>query len=334
MSKKPSRMSQLMGLTEDIRGSEKPEPAIREPRTAPGQLMATLTGRDEAEKRAEQAETALAELKASHRASLWDLHEKPGRRRFKSAEEKAELEANMRREGMISAIVVERREEGGYWIIAGHHRVDNAQKFYDEGLEGWDGTVAIEVIEGSGADRKAFYSNLFHPSLPDFEKFEGLKKIAKEHALTTRKEISEFTGMALGTVNKLYSFDGLPENTLQLLSVRKNLIGANTAEKLSALAKDGKQDGVVASVIALAEDGQMTQDQAVQLAKNYEKPKAAEKPKKQSKVIKMGTKTYCTVTPAGNHLRLAFADEKLREAAEPIIADALAKIAALEKKSP
>ncbi len=304
------------------------------PRSSPARFMSELTGRDEAERRAEAAESALAELKASHRASLWDLHEKPGRRRFKSAEEKAELEANMRREGMISAIVVERRDEGGYWIIAGHHRFDNAQKFYDEKLDGWDGTVAIEVIEGTGADRKAFYSNLFHPSLPDYEKFEGLTKIAEENGLSTSVQISEFTGMAESTVRKLLKFGELPATVRELLSVRKNLLGANAVEKLAKLTNEGKAEAVTLAVseLATSKNGEMTQDQAVKLAEvGQKKEKPASTAKVSERPIRSGKAIFCKMVPVGKVIRLSFNNEENRAEAEQIIEEALTKLAALKK---
>ena len=123
-------------------------------------------------------------------AQISQLKKIPGRQRNLTAEEKKELRDNMASMGrIITPIVVEPEFDGVYAIIAGNNRFDNAVEL------GWE-TLPIFVFNGEPEENEdaAFYSNLMHPSLPDYEKYLGLKKIMARDG-KSQSELVKLTGL-------------------------------------------------------------------------------------------------------------------------------------------
>lgn len=330
-----NRAKELMGLTASV-APTRTEREKTPPRSAPGQMLDSLTGRDEALNRAEQAEAALAELKSKMRAKLSDLHEVPGRRRYKTPEEYAELKANIRKHRLLTPIDVEVRPEGGYNIVAGHHRTDILRELLAEGEPDFQDDAPIHIIESENTDQKAFYSNLFHPAMPDYEKWRGLQKIVDTdpEAGATYHSLSAHTGLSVATIGRLARFKELPNEAHEMLVKRPDAIGATTAQKLAQIAIKGGSEAVVEAIRDVIEKG-ITQEAAVTQAANRKKDPPAtqkDKPKESEPIkIKSGREVYCTMTPVGGALRLEFKTEGERLVAQQIIQEALDKLAQLER---
>jgi len=153
--------------------------------------------------------TAKLELmKYESELPLTDLHEVPGRKRHLTIEQLSELKANLANNPLTTPIAVRRREEGGYEIIAGHNRVNAYRELGRTKIL----SVVFEMTEDE-AERSAFYSNLLSPSLPDFEKFMGLRA-RMEHGKLTQEQVAKEAGVTQQSVSLLLSFSGLDRKSV------------------------------------------------------------------------------------------------------------------------
>lgn len=250
--------------------------------------------------------TAKLELmKYESELPLTDLHEVPGRKRHLTIEQLSELKANLANNPLTTPIAVRRREEGGYEIIAGHNRVNAYRELGRTKIL----SVVFEMTEDE-AERSAFYSNLLSPSLPDFEKFMGLRA-RMEHGKLTQEQVAKEAGVTQQSVSLLLSFSGLPKDAIRILdgAADKGLLGASAAAKLALIAKNGKQGRVVEAVQQLV-DGKLSQKAAVGYATSEEKAK----PKVTSpQIIRSGKKSFCSIRRAEKDIRISF-NEPVNEA--------------------
>ncbi len=243
--------------------------------------------------------TAKLELmKYESELPLIELHEVPGRKRHLTIEQFVELKANLANNPLTTPIAVRRREVGGYEIIAGHNRVHAYRELGRTKIL----SVVFEMTEDE-AERSAFYSNLLSPSLPDFEKFMGLRA-RMEHGKLTQEQVAKEAGVSQQSVSLLLSFAGLPKEAISILDSAsdKGLLGASAAAKLAQIAKNGKQGRVVEAVQQLA-DKKLSQIAAVGYAasENKIKPKVSI-----PKVIRSGKKSFCSIRRAEKDIRISF----------------------------
>lgn len=305
------KFAELMGLTETIepgRGARRPS----EPRTAPGQMINAFTGRDEALARAEIAEAELEALKAGLLIDLTRLTEKKGRRRNLSDVEFQELKANIRKHGLITPITV-RPDGDGFEIVSGHNRVRVYRELALEDAEQY-GRIKAYVdaqSEESKAEELAFYANLLHPDLPDYEKYVGLKRIQQANTnLTTARALSEHVGIGEQQVGRLLKIGDLPPDAVALVAENPKAFGASALAQFASLSADGHKERVIEAMLAVVRDG-LDQSKAVELVKAVPKEKTGTPgPKTESVTIKgAGNKKYCSLRAVKNVLRIEFADE-------------------------
>lgn len=321
-----NKRAQLFAQIQAIQVDEtEPKKDGGKPRTAVGQFGQLVRDRDDAVERADKAEAELNVARASREARLDDLHEVPGRRRKLSANKYAELKANIRSHGLSTPVSVRRRAEGGFEIVSGHHRWDVFRELHAEDPDGPWGTIRIDVHEDSDetkAEERAFYANLMHPSLPDYEKFLGLKKVQSRHPeLDTARALASHVGMGYDTVTRLLKFEELPEEALELVAAYPGHVGARAVKELVPLAQQGNAEAVVAAVksIIAGED----QGKAVIAAR---RPPTSTRPsgtQAKPETIKAGKHKYATLRGVKTTLRIDFANEQEREEVEMLVRDLL-----------
>lgn len=329
-----NRLKQLAEQTAGVGPTRREREAPGQPKAAPTRFMAEITGREEAEQRAQAAESRVAELEAQLKAGgtvklpVAECHVVPGRRRTLSDEAYAELRENLRQHPMIHPIVVRPRSDGsGYDIMSGSNR----RTIYAElGFTEIDAVLARTDPETTDDEELAFYANLLSPDLTDFEKYLGLVKITERSSVQlTHEDLAQRTGLLRQTVSKLLKFGELPEATRALLENNPAAIGLATAAKLAALTGQGKAEQVTAAVEQVVNKA-ITQEQAVAVATarpHAEKPAAGK-----TETIRRGRTTYCKVKPVGKTLRLDFESEEERARVEAIVLEVLRKAASESDK--
>jgi ParB family chromosome partitioning protein len=303
----------LGAKTASVKARTVEKPTDKGPRTAPGMLFGATQRIEAAEAKAEELEAKLKQAGLGRlMLPLDELHEKPGRRRKLSPEEYSDLKNNLANNEQATPIVVRRRPHGGYEVESGNNR---AHIFRELGrTEIWS---VIADSDDEQAELNAFYSNLLHPELPDFEKYLGFKKIIEKHPELTHAQIADKTGLSRSFVTQLLSFEELPKEALAMLAERSKGLGANAAQDLAALTKKGRAAQVVEAVAKIAA-GTMEQGKAVREAAADSAPKDVVKRPEPIR-IKVGRATYCEMQRAAKVLRLQFQSPEEAAAVEDAV---------------
>jgi ParB family chromosome partitioning protein len=327
------KLAELMGLTQNIEPTRN-ERKVAEPRTAPGRMINAITGRDEALDRAERAESELEALKASHLISLDDLQEVEGRKRNLSEQEFEELKANIRKHGLITPITVRKNAEGHFEIVSGHNRVKAFKELAMEDSAAFGKIKAyLDDSHESKADELAFYANLLHPDLPDFEKFQGLLKVRNANPqLTTARALAEHVGMGEVQLGRLLKIGDLPDAALELLEKHPRAFGVTALNQFAQIAVKGRKDDVVKAMKAVIFDG-LEQSKAVEMATGKRAPtKTAHAPDKPQVVtFRSGKLRYGSLRTANNVIRIELTDPAETAALQEILMQILEDRAKAQK---
>lgn len=220
-----------------------------------------------------------------------------GRKRHLSAEQYAELKANLEHNPLTSPITVRRATDDRYEIIAGHNRVQIFKELGREKIK----SVVLEMTDDE-ADKSAFYSNLLSVELSDYEKFIGLQARIKSRGLT-QEQVAEEAGISQSLVSLLLAFAKLPTAALSVLATAadKDILGSSVASKLAKLAQNGKEARVVEAVQKMA-NGEISQAAAVAAVES----EAAKSKPTEPIPIRSGKKIFCTMRRTERDVRLSF----------------------------
>ena len=317
----------LGARTAGIKARVVERPGDKPPRTGPGIHLDATARMHAAEAHAEELEAQLKLAGAGQplRIRLEDLHEVDGRKRHLAPAEYNELRDNLRINELVTPIAVRARAEGGYEVISGHNRL---QAYRD--LKKTDIPAVVRETGDAQADLNAFYANLLHPSLPDYQKYLGFKMIQRRMPGLASEEIATMTGKSRRHIEQLLKFDALPEAALAILASGPVDLGGNAAEALAKLAENGRAERVTAAIGKLAA-GEFNQKQAIAFASALDEKKPAPR-KSPVGTIRQGHAVYCTVTQASKVIRLEFASKDEAVAAEQVVREALNKLAQAGKK--
>lgn len=268
-------------------------------------------------------EQKLKELDATHResganyVSLDRLHKVEGRQRQLTIEQRAELKANMKALGrLITPLTVELRADGDYDIVSGSNRFDFAKEL------GWQ-SVPIFIFSGTHAEAEvsAFYANLLHPSLPDYEKYLNFKRIVQSTG-KSQKDLIEESGLSASTVYAIFAFDKLPQSVLNYVQKRPDLFSQKLATKLAALAEDGKEEGVLKACEAFVGNDKLTHADVIKIAEQKRvksDPATQVKAEISNRTVKKGRAQIAKLRGAQKTLRIEFSSEELRQSIEELV---------------
>jgi ParB family transcriptional regulator, chromosome partitioning protein len=124
-------------------------------------------------------------------------------RRYFAEDKLAELAVSILERGLLQPIVVRRRAEGGYQLLAGERRFRAAQ------LAGLDRLPAV-VREGGDALEIALIENLQREDLGPLEEAEALAALVDRHGYSHR-EIADLLGKSRPYVSNTLALTRLPE---------------------------------------------------------------------------------------------------------------------------
>ncbi len=115
----------------------------------------------------------------------------------------AELEASIRKQGVVTALTVREDGDGGYIVVAGERRLLAAK---GAGLT----RVPVLIRPGDDALAAAIAENLIRRDLDVIEEAEALTRLAKAENLTTQKAIGARVGKSAGWVGERLRLLKLP----------------------------------------------------------------------------------------------------------------------------
>lgn len=234
-----------------------------------------------------------AEKRAVRLIALEDLHEVPGRRRKLTDEQFAELCENLRSNPLVTPITVAPRDEGGYEIISGNNRRAAYAALGKSHIE-----AIVRDTAGIQAEIDAFYANLLHPSLLDYEKYHGFKR-REQQTGKSRSELAAEAGISPSTVTELFSFERLPEEVHRQLEEKPHILGLKAAVKLAQAIEAGKEELVIEAVQMLARDSKFTQVQAIAHATGVKSPAPA---RPQALVVRDGNQIFAKIVAKDNRI--------------------------------
>lgn len=305
--KRNERLMKTMGIQPELeRKNNDSAPVV--PKSGPGVLMS---------QRATQAKLEKAEAELEHykfkKIPLTDLHEVEGRKRTLSKEAFDELKANLATHPLLHAVVVRKREEGGYEVIAGHNRIQAYRELGRTEIE-----ADIKEIEDEVVYEAAFYSNLFTSALTDFEKYEGFKSIQAKTG-ENQKQLAERAGVSTTQISNLFSFDKLPDQAKAHIRVKPDCIGFNTVAKIIK----GEEGRVVEAIMYLV-SGKLNESQAIKYALNQQSLIGK---RVNVETIKAGKKTFAEITAKENLIAIRLKNVDVLDAVKEKIRALLEELA-------
>lgn len=220
-------------------------------------------------------------------------------------------------DGLNQPITVRPIEDGRYEVIAGHHRLAAYKLLDKEHIP-----AVIKEVSDIGAARSLIFDNIHHKTYTDYEIFKGFKTLKLLDKSTSVRTLAKDTGWSKSQVQRVMSFEKLPDEAIRLLEENQDLIGANTAEDLASLCDDGHQEYVVEAIEHI-KDGHLTQARAISWIKNRITPKSRAVTRE---ILKDG-KTYCSVKLERNILKINVAKNIDPQKIEEAICQFLAKAA-------
>lgn len=154
---------------------------------------------------------------------------RPARKRRLSTKDFEALRTSIKAVGMSVPILVEPREEGGYWIVAGHNR---HEVHVVEEIE----EIRAEVVDPNELDVEAaaLVSNLLTPELGTYEFYRGIK-FFRDELEKSSVEIAEITGRGKSTISEYFCLDSFPKEALDFLEESNLQIGSSAVAQLSKL---------------------------------------------------------------------------------------------------
>jgi ParB family chromosome partitioning protein len=256
-----------------------------------------------------------------------ELHEKSGRRRKLTPVQYGELTNNLKNNPLVTPITVRKMASGGYEIVSGNNRVQIYRELGRPSI-----FAAVIDADDEQSDLNAFYANLLHSDLPDFEKFLGFLAIEQRYPDRLRTQIALNAGVSPSTVTQLMSYAALPEEALIILREQPDLLGANAAQDMAKLCKLGKEARVCEAIGMLRNKG-IDQAQAVRFA--HADPMAKPRARANQPVrIKSGKEVYCEMLQADKVMRLVFQTGEDATAAQAAIRAVIEKLAGKKVEEP
>lgn len=226
----------------------------------------------------------------------------PGRKRKLTEEEYEDLKENLRHNDLVHPIVVRPAlgRPGFFEIIAGHNRVS---VYTDLGR---NKILAINRdFDEVKAAKAAVYSNLLAPSLTDYEKFVGLRKI-RDLQNMSNTELAEESGVSKSMITFIFAFERLPQEALEIIDSYPSRFGAKGIYDLTNIVD---KKGVPAEALIDSLKKVVREEASVdQVTKALDSVKTAPR-KPQSIDIKQGNKKLCTIFWSEDTVRLSFKDK-------------------------
>jgi ParB family chromosome partitioning protein len=205
-------------------------------------------------------------------AGIEDLYPSPEQPRRRFDEVKlAELAESMKTHGVIVALVVRPRPEGGYYLIAGERRWRAAQR---AGLH--EVPVVVQDVEHGVALERALVENVQRADLGPLEEAGAYQRLVEEFGLT-QEAIAERIGKDRSTIANALRLLKLPPPVRQLVEDERLSMGH--ARALLALEEPAAMERLARQVV----DRQLSVRATESLVKHARKPEDRRPPPRPEK---------------------------------------------------
>lgn len=287
-------------------------------KTAPGQLMGLQATVLNQQKEIAKLREIVQQFENSGSGHPSDvdislIDEVEGRRRHVSQDEYLELVENLRGNPLAQPVVLRRKPEGRFEMIAGHKRWDAYRDLGKQFIP-----ARIVDVDEVQANKLAFYTNLLAPNMSDYEKYWNFRQLLGGGTTLTHEQLAESAGLSRQHVSRILRFDALPDEVKDMLVNKPERLGSDAAQSLAQIAANGRAKEVVDAVRKLIDDDSMTQERAVKLARGEI---SATKAPPEKLVVRTGKKNFCEITARSGVVGVRFS-----KAAAPTSTDWAKKI--------
>jgi ParB/RepB/Spo0J family partition protein len=168
----------------------------------------------------------------------------PSRKRQLSQEDYDALKANIESSGILEPLRVRSVGDNKFEVTSGSNR---GQIGIALGMS----ALPCVVVEDSDADveRNAFYANLFHAPLPDFEKWQGFSAELSKSAVT-QASLAKSSGIPESSLSSLMVFGKLPPVVQEAVSTRRHVVGRVVANAIWDALQRGADASVIVSILS------------------------------------------------------------------------------------
>ena len=165
------------------------------------------------------------------------------------------LAASISESGLMSPITVKAKEDGRYELIGGERRLRAHQILGKQQIPAF----VLENISVTDAAIGALADNEAKRSLCDYERGKAYKR-ALSMSTEAGKPLTQGTlarriGVSDATISRCLAFFELPQEAINMLDEKPNLIGAKNAASLVTLAKKGHSRIVLQALRRISQDG-------------------------------------------------------------------------------
>lgn len=165
------------------------------------------------------------------------------------------LASSIEESGLISPVTVRPLENGRYELIGGERRMRAHQILGRKAIPAF----VISDISATDAAIGALADNDAKRSLCDYERGKAYKRALAMQTTTgkpiTQGNLAKRIGVSDATVSRCLAFFDLPQDALDMLDAKPDLIGAKNASILATLAKKGHGRIVLQALKKISVDG-------------------------------------------------------------------------------
>ncbi|CAG1003748.1 Chromosome-partitioning protein Spo0J [Myxococcaceae bacterium] len=181
----------------------------------------------------------------------------------------AALAESIRRDGLNNPVLLRKKEDGRYELMAGETRARACRL-----LGQVDIAAFVRVADDARAARVSVLDNLEHRDLSDYEKYKGLAILLGTGAAESLGDLASLCGWSKTQVHRLMAYGKLPKAALDILDQKPGAVRANAIADLAKLIDDGVNPDIVIEAIRRSSEGRLDPAKAGQWAIAH----AAQKP--------------------------------------------------------
>ncbi len=162
-------------------------------------------------------------------------------------------------QGLNNAIIVRRKQDGRYELIAGERRLRSVKLLRQTHI-----LAVVRNLSDSEAAILAATDNDAREDLTEFERGRSYRRLMDERHVQTQQELARRVGRSMSSVSRCLSYFKLPTEAVEMLMQDPTLIGNKVVSEFVAFTDQGHA-ALVVKAIAKLRDGKPRPSQEVVL---------------------------------------------------------------------
>lgn len=140
----------------------------------------------------------------------------------------SDLAANIDKDKLNTPILVRKKSNGRYELIAGEHRVEAFKRNGQSAIP-----AIVKEMDDIAAAKATVLDNVFRKNNSAYELFKGYKLLLDMNAFSSNAQLAKEVNISKSELSRILSFDKLPAEAIEIIGKDPTIIGSNTAYSLS-----------------------------------------------------------------------------------------------------